>query len=119
MKLQKNLAKWPYENLWIPVQKAAQYLETKDTEECGTFVKKIGGSWDSTCVILVPKGGRCPCRKRISHVFQCKEKYAIDKRFILDKYDSMRLQEDIYRLNDRRVVSTLCTNAQHHMQWDR
>ncbi len=47
-------------------------------------------------VIKVPKGGCCPCRKRISHIFQCQEEYAIDQKLCLEKYDTIWLQTDAY-----------------------
>ncbi len=52
-------------------------------------------------VIKVPKGGRCPCRKRISHILQCQEEYAIDQKLCLEKYDTMWLQTDAYAVYTR------------------
>lgn len=101
MLAKKHLSEWAYINLWLKAQKGAKYLETKQTEN-GTLVKAIGEIWESNTVILIPKGGRCPCHKRISHQFQCKEEYIVDGCFLLEKYNGRWLHPEVFRIEQSK-----------------
>ena len=82
------LSSYAYKELFVKAMKGADWLQ-KETENNGNIsIWPANQDKNISNVVVLKPNMRCPCKKRVGFMFQCKHEYLVDSKFNIDKYDN-------------------------------